>query len=173
MAITRKNVEHLIIQGHNEGRTRWIPVGTGRHGIIRLTFSHPEAPNKIVAIDQNTGETHFLPAQRAERRTGGRIRASDFPSIPRTQATGIDRAAVASAQFENVRGSARENWPLEQKGQPNDEVLRLRKLASGGFHTNIGKRYERRLGAHARLQQMRERRKARIQAQQVDDGVKF
>ena len=81
----------------------------------------------------------------------------------------IDVANVSGGQVQNIRGSSRENWPI---GEKRDPEFTLKKLALGGFKTNLGDRYQRRLKALDRLKKKREEAKKRSK-QESNDGIPF
>lgn len=161
--------EPVVAQARSLGRRNWFHIGTGRQGPIELDFYQPQQPDKLLGLNETTGETVFVASQAAEKASNG-LHANDFPDVKSgTLGQSIDRATVSGAQIENVKHSARERWPIEQEADPESS---LKQVALGGFQTNLGERYRRRLNAWERLQKIRQDAKKRRE-QTVDDGVRF
>lgn len=169
LQLRRNEAEPVIVQGRVVGPPRWPRIGCGRQGPIEVTFHQPQKTDKLLLLNENTGETIFVAAQKGEKAVDG-IHASDFPSLTPGQAEHIiDKATVAGAQLQNVRNSSRENWPI---GPEADPEFSLKRVALGGFRTNLGSRYQRRLNAWHRLQKMKQDSEKR-RRQSVDDGIKW
>lgn len=159
----------VIVQVRAVGRELWRLIGRGHQGPINVELYQPQRTDKLVGLDTNSGQTIFVAAQAAEKATPG-LSAGDFQAVPpHTIKQKVDKAQVAGAQFHNVRGSSREHWPIEKDRDPE---FSLKQLALGGFKTNLGDRYKRRLNAWQRLQESREAAKKR-RKQKIDDGVRF
>lgn len=161
--------EPVIAQGHVVGRIQPQEIGVGRQGRIRLHFFQPQRTEQLLVLDETTGQSGFVSAQKGEIAARG-THARDHGQLTIGQADRtIYKADVFGGQVRNVK-SRREYWPIEQ-GEPSEE-LSLRQLALGGFKTNLGERPKRRLAAWERLKKIREDAKKR-RRQTQDDGVPF
>ena len=169
LSFAKRKEGSIRVQAQVVGHTRWLQVGRGRQGPIEVTFHQPQRTDKTLALDETTGETIFVRSQQAEKKSGN-FHAVDFPKLsPGEVRKKIDVANVSGGQVQNIRGSSRENWPI---GEKRDPEFTLKKLALGGFKTNLGDRYQRRLKALDRLKKKRDDAKKR-NIQESNNGIPF